>query len=141
MLPAQAQDLIPIIEGQGLWVDIPIHERPFASSFIMQNNIQVAFLAFGSGVLAGLPTVWIMIFNGLIIGGITGLTITMNKVGEDPLEVSGTDPVAELAISDLSFIPAGGFEFQFGKFSILLYGSYSTASGSAAADLSLQFRF
>ncbi|MCP4540812.1 MAG: stage II sporulation protein M [Chloroflexi bacterium] len=74
LLPAQAHNLIPIIEGQELWTDIPIHERPFASSFIMQNNIQVAFMAFGSGVLAGLPTVWIMIFNGLLIGGITGLT-------------------------------------------------------------------
>ena len=40
----------------------------------MRNNIQVAFLAFGGGVLLGLYTVWIMIFNGLILGGITGLT-------------------------------------------------------------------
>lgn len=63
-----------MIEEQELWTDIPIHERPFASSFIMRNNIQVAFLAFGSGVLAGLPTLWIMILNGLMIGGITGLT-------------------------------------------------------------------
>lgn len=80
--------------------------------------------------------------------GITGLTITMISQeeplpGEDPetLEVSGTDPASERTIRDLSFIPAGGFEFQFGKFSFILCGSYNTASGSAAADLSLQFRF
>jgi uncharacterized membrane protein SpoIIM required for sporulation len=75
MLPIQAQELIPYIERRELWVDIPVHERPYASSFIMQNNIQVSFLAFGGGVLAGLLTVWAMIFNGLMLGGITGLTI------------------------------------------------------------------
>ncbi|MBN1977043.1 MAG: stage II sporulation protein M [Anaerolineae bacterium] len=74
LLPEYVQELIPDIEGQDLWTDIPVHERPYASSFIMQNNIQVAFLAFGGGVLLGLYTVWIMVFNGLILGGITGLT-------------------------------------------------------------------
>jgi uncharacterized membrane protein SpoIIM required for sporulation len=74
LLPKGAHDLIPVIEKQSLWTDIPVHERSYASSFIMQNNIQVAFLSFGSGILACLPTMWIMIFNGLSIGGITGLT-------------------------------------------------------------------
>ncbi|MFL7793661.1 MAG: stage II sporulation protein M [Anaerolineae bacterium] len=74
LLPEQAQELIPDIEDQDLWTDIPVQERPYASSFIMQNNIQVAFLAFGGGMLLGLYTVWIMVFNGLIIGGLTGLT-------------------------------------------------------------------
>lgn len=74
LLPAEAQQLISAIEEQDLWTDIPIENRPYASSFIMQNNIQIAFLAFGGGVLAGVFTVWVMIFNGLILGGITGLT-------------------------------------------------------------------
>ena len=74
MLPAEVQYLIPDIERQELWINIPIEERPYASSFIMRNNIQIAFLSFGSGVLAGVFTVWIMIYNGLILGGVTGLT-------------------------------------------------------------------
>ena len=74
LLPAQVQHLIPTIEQQELWVDIPIDERPYASSFIMQNNIRVAFLAFGSGILGGVFAIWIMILNGLILGGLTGLT-------------------------------------------------------------------
>jgi len=74
LLPAGAQRLIPEIEQGELWTDIPVNERPYTSSFIMQNNIQVSFLAFGSGVLAGLPTVWVLIYNGLMLGGITGLT-------------------------------------------------------------------
>jgi uncharacterized membrane protein SpoIIM required for sporulation len=74
MLPAEVQYLIPDIERQELWINIPIEKRSYASSFIMRNNIQIAFLAFGSGALAGVFTVWIMIYNGLILGGITGLT-------------------------------------------------------------------
>jgi uncharacterized membrane protein SpoIIM required for sporulation len=75
LLPAEVQRLIPMIEKQELWTDIPIQERPYTASFIMRNNIQVAFLAFSSGVLVGLPTLWVMISNGLALGGITGLTI------------------------------------------------------------------
>jgi uncharacterized membrane protein SpoIIM required for sporulation len=74
LLPGQAQQLIPLIEREELWLDIPIAERPYASAFIMSNNIQVAFMAFGSGVLGGVLTLWIMIFNGLLLGSVTGLT-------------------------------------------------------------------
>lgn len=74
LLPAEVQDLIPIVEEKQLWIDIPIDERPYASSFIMQNNIRVSFLAFASGVTGGLLTLWILVNNGLIVGGLLGLT-------------------------------------------------------------------
>lgn len=74
LLPPQVQSLIPQIEDQDLWTDIPIEERPYASAFIMTNNIRVSFLAFSSGVTAALLTVYVMIFNGLLIGGLLGLT-------------------------------------------------------------------
>ncbi len=74
ILPPETQSRIADIERNDLWINIPIEERPFASSFIMRNNIQVAFLAFGGGMLAGLFTVWILLMNGLILGGILGLT-------------------------------------------------------------------
>lgn len=74
LLPADVQELIPIVENKNLWIDISIEERPYASSFIMTNNIQVAFLAFGSGVTGGLFTLWILVQNGLIVGGLLGLT-------------------------------------------------------------------
>ncbi len=80
LLPVEIQALIPTIEDRELWTDIPVNQRPFASSFIMQNNIQVAFLAFAGGVLAGIPTSWILLLNGLMLGGITGLTVN-NNVG------------------------------------------------------------
>ena len=74
VLPAEVQRLIPQIEEQDLWVDIPIEERPYASSFIMTNNIRVSFLAFASGVTAGVLTVYVMVHNGILLGGLTGLT-------------------------------------------------------------------
>jgi uncharacterized membrane protein SpoIIM required for sporulation len=74
LLPAEVQQLIPIVEDKELWIDISMEERPYASSFIMQNNIRVSFLAFASGVSGGLLTFWILVQNGLILGGLLGLT-------------------------------------------------------------------
>lgn len=75
LLPPELAPRIADIERQDLWINIPVNERPYASSFIMRNNIQVAFLAFGGGMLAGTYTVWTMVFNGLMVGGILGLTM------------------------------------------------------------------
>ncbi len=74
LLPAETQTLIPDIQQGELWTDIPMQERPYTSAFIMQNNIQVSFLAFASGITGGIMTVWVLVLNGLILGGITGLT-------------------------------------------------------------------
>jgi len=43
------------------------------SSFLMVNNISVAILAFGAGLLYGVGTVWIMVKNGLLIGAVAAL--------------------------------------------------------------------
>ncbi|MFW5941300.1 MAG: stage II sporulation protein M [Chloroflexota bacterium] len=74
LLPPQVQDLLPLIEERELWTEIPVAERPYTSAFIMRNNIQVTFLAFSGGMLLGLLTLYIMVLNGLVIGGLTGLT-------------------------------------------------------------------
>jgi uncharacterized membrane protein SpoIIM required for sporulation len=74
LLPSEMHEMIGIVENKELWVDIPVEERPYTSAFIMQNNIQVSFLAFASGLTAGLFTLWILFLNGLIIGTLTGLT-------------------------------------------------------------------
>lgn len=43
------------------------------SASIMTNNIQVAFLAFAGGITFGILTVYIMVYNGIIIGALAGL--------------------------------------------------------------------
>jgi uncharacterized membrane protein SpoIIM required for sporulation len=74
LLPPEAHRLISIVEDKQLWIDIPVEERPYASSFIMTNNIKVSFMAFASGVTGGFMTLWVLFFNGLMIGTLTGLT-------------------------------------------------------------------
>jgi uncharacterized membrane protein SpoIIM required for sporulation len=74
LLPPEAHRLIGIVEDKQLWIDIPVEERPYASSFIMTNNIKVSFMAFASGVTGGFMTLWVLFFNGLMIGTLTGLT-------------------------------------------------------------------
>jgi uncharacterized membrane protein SpoIIM required for sporulation len=43
------------------------------SAFIMTNNIQVAILAFAGGATLGLLSVYILLFNGLIIGALAAV--------------------------------------------------------------------
>jgi uncharacterized membrane protein SpoIIM required for sporulation len=50
-------------------------EAAAASSALYTNNIQVTFLAVAGGVLLGLGTAFVTVFNGGLIGAIFGLTI------------------------------------------------------------------
>lgn len=45
----------------------------FISASIMTNNIQVAFLAFAGGITFGLLTVYVLIYNGILVGALAGL--------------------------------------------------------------------
>ena len=66
--------IIETVHQHRLWTEIPPAARPVAASGIMTNNIKVAILAFAFGVLAGLPTIWVLVSNGISLGGIFGLT-------------------------------------------------------------------
>lgn len=75
LLGAEMEEyVLPLIEQGELWTNIPMAERPYTAAFIMQNNIRVSILAFGGGILAGLLTLYAMIFNGLLVGSLLGLT-------------------------------------------------------------------
>lgn len=82
LLPAEVHALIPIVEDKELWIDVPMEERPFTAAFLMRNNIQVSFLAFGSGLTGGIMTLWVLALNGLTLGGLLGLT-TYHGIGFD----------------------------------------------------------
>jgi uncharacterized membrane protein SpoIIM required for sporulation len=43
-------------------------EKFLFASFLFQHNLKVAILAMATGVLAAVPTVFLMIFNGMILG-------------------------------------------------------------------------
>ncbi len=73
LLPAGSQSIIQKVEEGEMWTNVPSEERSVFSSFVMRNNVQVAFLAFAGGVLAGLLTIYVLLFNGLLIGTVAGL--------------------------------------------------------------------
>ena len=65
--------LIQKVEEGKVWFDSILAVRPLASSMIMTNNISVTFLAFALGITFGLGTVYLMAFNGLLIGTLAAL--------------------------------------------------------------------
>ena len=67
------KELIPLVRNGELWIDLPEGKRSYASSFIMTNNIRVSLTAFAGGASAGLVTLYILLTNGLSVGGLMGL--------------------------------------------------------------------
>jgi uncharacterized membrane protein SpoIIM required for sporulation len=48
---------------------------------VMRNNVQVAFLAFTSGITAGVLSVFVLVMNGLMLGGVIGLFVNVGAGG------------------------------------------------------------
>ena len=67
-------ELVDQVRHHELWTHIPIEFRVQAAGFIMTHNIQVVILAFGLGVVFGLPVIWLLVSNGISLGGLFGLT-------------------------------------------------------------------
>lgn len=59
--------MMDTIEQRKMWTEPVIALKPLASSFITTNNLSVAFAAFALGI-TGIGTIWLMFFNGLMLG-------------------------------------------------------------------------
>jgi uncharacterized membrane protein SpoIIM required for sporulation len=66
--------LIDSVHHHQLWTSIPADERVAAAGLIMTNNIWVSMLAFAFGILFGLPVIYVLVSNGISLGGLFGLT-------------------------------------------------------------------
>jgi uncharacterized membrane protein SpoIIM required for sporulation len=67
-------ELIDRVHHHQLWTDIPANLRVEAAGLIAINNIYVSMLAFAFGVVFGLPVIYVLITNGISLGGLFGLT-------------------------------------------------------------------
>ncbi len=67
--PLVSDELWSYVEKKKLWTDTVEHESPAASSFIATNNIKVSLVAFVMGVTFGLGTLYVLVTNGMLIGG------------------------------------------------------------------------
>ena len=74
-------DLIDQVRHHKLWTDIPPALRAIYGGAIMANNIWVVMLAFGFGVVFGLPVIYVLITNGISLGGLFGLTAAYGLAG------------------------------------------------------------
>jgi uncharacterized membrane protein SpoIIM required for sporulation len=56
------------IQRREMWTHSVVAIKPLASSSIMTNNLSVSFTTFAAGITAGLGTIYMIVFNGLLIG-------------------------------------------------------------------------
>ena len=57
----------------GAWNNTSAENRNLFASFVMTNNIRVAFFAFAGGIIFMVGSVYILVVNGILIGGVAGL--------------------------------------------------------------------
>ena len=60
--------MMDTIERREMWTHGIVSVKPLASSAIMTNNIAVSLAACATGMFAGLGPLYMMLFNGLLIG-------------------------------------------------------------------------
>lgn len=69
LVPAELRE---VMERGRTWTEIEGPLRPVMATVIFTNNIRVSFVAFAGGVLAGLGTVFVLVTNGVLLGGVMG---------------------------------------------------------------------
>jgi uncharacterized membrane protein SpoIIM required for sporulation len=85
MEPARAREMVPAemmaraeeaarkeARGEG-YVEVTELMMPAFASTIISNNVQVSFLAFAGGILAGIGTLWVLVFNGVSLGSVAAV--------------------------------------------------------------------
>ncbi|NEP50635.1 MAG: stage II sporulation protein M [Moorea sp. SIO3C2] len=121
-------------DRQQLWMGSILGMKPLASSGIMINNLSVCFRAVAGGITCGAFTLYIMAFNGILIGAIGTL------VGQNNLAYpfwAFVFPHGSLELPAIFF--AGGAGLLIGR-AILFPGQYRRVDalkfyGSQAAQL------
>ena len=95
LVPAELRDATePGPRGTDLGLSAA--EEAAFSSLVLTNNIQVTFMAFAAGIAFGLGTALVLVFNGLILGAVGGLTVSAGH-GDYFVELVAAHGVLELS--------------------------------------------
>ena len=63
------------------YVDVPAAGMPVLASSVIVNNLQVSFMVFAGGVLAGAGTALVLALNGVLLGAVFGLYANQGVFG------------------------------------------------------------
>jgi uncharacterized membrane protein SpoIIM required for sporulation len=100
--PPAAAGLLPgnyqsVGQNAGGDLGLPVGAQAALAGQILTNNIQVSFLAFAAGIAAGVGTAIVLIYNGVIIGGVAGLATAAGNPGPF-VELVAPHGVLELSV-------------------------------------------
>ncbi|HVW34690.1 MAG TPA: stage II sporulation protein M [Acidimicrobiia bacterium] len=109
--PAAASRFLPgqfrgVGEHGGGDLGLALGRQATLAGQILTNNIQVSFVAFAGGILAGVGTTLVLLYNGALIGGVAGLTWAAGQPG--PF-LSLVAPHGVLELSVIAVSGAAGF--------------------------------
>jgi uncharacterized membrane protein SpoIIM required for sporulation len=114
-------DVISELRDGEIWTDRVSALLPPAvlSSAIMTNNMSVALVAWAGGALAGLLTLYVLVFNGLMLGSVLALTLRYGLIDRLFEFIAAHGPLELLLITVAA---AGGLELARGQLSPGLRG-------------------
>jgi uncharacterized membrane protein SpoIIM required for sporulation len=73
MMVSRAEEASARLERGDPYIDVPQVQMSLFSSQIMTNNLQVSLMAAAGGIMAGLGTALILLFNGVHLGAVFAL--------------------------------------------------------------------
>ena len=121
--------MVETIERHEMWTHSVVSVAPMMSSFLMTHNLTVSFLAFATGIVFGLGTLYFMFINGLLLG-VIGVACQQHGMSVDLW--SFVAPHGALELPSIIFAGAAGFRLGHG---VLFPGIYRWRDSVALAGV------